>query len=155
MRIFTKTTIASLVVLTFVMMLSIPAFAQNGEGSKKVITKSAGVIGDSVSPNYSFSYLETYIDTSFTINVLTTENVDVVLVQYETGCVSGCNCDLNYQLIAVSGGGYVQPIRVQGIYKDQSKTITFTNVQPGTYKLRISNNLGFDDLASGNGYLYY
>lgn len=155
MYIFKKIGVTTILLLVFVMTLSMSAYAQSNDKTKHIVPKSAGVKGASVSPLYQFDNVTSFIDTNFTITVPTTESVDVVLTQWQTNCVAFCQCNLNYQLIPVSGGSNVAPIQVVGIYKSSSKTITFPNVQQGTYKLRISNNLGSSYPASGNGYIYY
>lgn len=86
-------------------------------------------------------------------NVLSEENVSVVLVQWsfdDGGDLSPAN--LNYTL---SGSSYNNTINVVGEYKSQSDTITFTNVPSGTYKLQICNEVTGENLAEGNGYIYY
>ncbi|MDF9408351.1 MAG: hypothetical protein A4E52_01740 [Pelotomaculum sp. PtaB.Bin013] len=82
-------------------------------------------------------------------NVLSEEDVDVVLVQY-----------------AYDSNGYLVPAHidykigdilnhVDGIFKSQSTTITFPSVSAGTHRLKIRNTATDINGAYGNGYIYY
>jgi hypothetical protein len=110
-----------------------------------------------VSQNYKFSDVSpwTYVDTIEDYQVSTTENVGVVLVQYPSSGGSSSSLRVGYQLVADDGSGKVtNTLEVDGTWSSQSKSITFINVQPGRYILRIKNwssSLSID----GNGYVYY
>jgi len=82
-------------------------------------------------------------------NVLSTEDVDVVLVQYaydSTGTL--VPAEIDYKIGAILN-------HVDGLYKSKSTTITFPSVSAGTHKLTIRNTATDVNGAYGNGYIYY
>ncbi len=104
---------------------------------------------------YEFEGLvpENYIETKNTFTVSETEDVGVVLTQWSYIGGHQNPAWLTYQLRAKGGGQTTGEIRVDGLFTSKSTTITFNNVIPGTYVMRISNK--GSGLAYGNGYIYY
>ncbi len=82
-------------------------------------------------------------------NVLSTKDVDVVLVQYAYDSTGGL---VPAQLQYTIGS---QTIPVNGIFKSESITIKFRNISAGTHKLVIRNAAIDINGAYGNGYIYY
>ncbi|MBV6715147.1 hypothetical protein [Paenibacillus chitinolyticus] len=108
--------------------------------------------------SYSFSMLSksgSPLPSSGTITTNKSSDVYVTLVQWETkdreGQGTAWSADMAYDLEETTTKNKAGEISVRELLTSNNKTIGWTNVKPGTYKLIIKNTGSY--WAAGNGFV--
>ncbi|MFE4571431.1 hypothetical protein [Paenibacillus chitinolyticus] len=154
-----KVKIAASTIFAFASILSFSASSQAATvnqdlNSPNFITIQADTTGFS----YNFSELGSgsgILKSNGSITISKKSDVYATLVQWSTqdraGTLPSSTAFMVYNLVEVSSGNTAGEVRVDELLTSNNKTIGWTNVLPGTYKLTIKNT--GSNWAAGNGFV--
>ncbi|MBG9944388.1 prealbumin-like fold domain-containing protein [Brevibacillus formosus] len=143
-----KSVLTVLALFTAMTSVSMGALAsENRVNTSSDINIQSGVINQGAKMSFKYEKVTTEITSEKSFSVSEGEKVYLTVVQWSGGWFAP---KVKYAIVTNSGGEVKSEV-VLGRYTDKNHTVTFSDVPPGTYYIKVINQTM--DPIYGNGYI--